>query len=237
MLIKRYSKTAIFVFVGIPLLCGDESNYYLNKAKSIAASAAAGWATVLGSVISHEVGHVAVGKALAPKAVKGGAIGIQLSGGRPAGNFTLSFEPRAWNSMNPGYKRFWLFNTYAAGPLAGLSATYAALQLSNIFAEKKKEPEVTYMHAWKKGQSKPLLNKEQNIGVQVGALYATIQNLLAITPWSNKNDGYKMLEAVGKSRLAGAGSTKTLLASLFMGLAVAGYGGTQIYKARTADKK
>lgn len=227
-----------FIVVGMlcqNLLCSNDTNHWLDKAKSVATSVSAGWATVLGSVITHEVGHIATGKALAPRAVKGGSMTMEISRGLPRGSFALTFEPRAWSRMSRPYKSFLLFTTYASGPLAGLAASYAALRLSNIYAEKKKEPLGTYAQAWQKSKEKSILNKEQNIGVQVGALYATVRNVLSIMPYKKANDGYKMLEAIGKSHLAGG--TKSLLSALFMGLAVAGYGGVQIYKARTADKK
>lgn len=119
----------------------------------------------------------------------------------------------------------------AAGPIVGLVSSYLALRLSSAYQEKRKGS--TYTEAWRASAQKPLINKEQNLGLQTAALVGGVMNIASLMPifgWNRVSDGYHILAALGGSHLIGK---QSLMIGVLTSLMLLGYGGYSLYKMHT----
>jgi hypothetical protein len=191
----------------------------VDKAKKIASVGAAFWATMLTTNLAHELGHAVVGKAVLPR--HNTEITLHLN------PFRGAFLDLTGMSTRPSGMA--LISTIAAGPIVGLASNYLALRLAVARQEKKKG--ITYTEAWRTSSQKPILNKDQNLGLQTAALFSGIVNVFNLIPKSAGDDGYKILEVMGKSHMIGQ---RGLLFNALTSGALMSYAGYGLYKLRTA---
>lgn len=89
--------------------------------------------------------------------------------------------------------------TAVAGPVTGILSTLALLKINNVVIQLRKGK--TFKQAVIQGLKQPFFNREQNWGIQVGAIANFISNLVCLIPvegpYTGTSDGYRVLRGLG----------------------------------------